>query len=80
MSAGAGRDMRDLSRAGNLLCHGVQRSPSFRQGSNSISQIQNRGRTYRKFGPADGDLAKTSGLSALGERAPSAATSAASPP
>ena len=48
----------------------------FRQGSKSIPQIQTCERAYRKFGPEDGNLAKTSGLSALGERAPSVATSA----
>ena len=49
MATGAGRDKRDLSRAGNLLCHGVERAPSFHQGSNSIPQIQSYGRICRKF-------------------------------
>ena len=70
------RPIDSAANAGNLFCHGVQRSPSFRQGSNSIPQIQNCWRVCRKFRSTDGDLAKTSGHGALGERAPSVATSA----
>ena len=69
------RQAQPLPRGKSVLPRRREVAP-FRQGSKSIPQIQTCERAYRKFGPEDGNLAKTSGLSALGERAPSVATSA----